>query len=53
MSEAFWACSIGSQFRADAAVDGITLRFSEGAASENGYGSTKREEIVHTPAGPG
>lgn len=42
----YGAASIGSQLHDDAAIDGITLHFSGGAAFEDGGGSTKGEDIV-------
>lgn len=49
VNEASLAGSIGSPFHADAGNDGITLRFSEGAALDDGDGSTKSEDVVDPP----
>lgn len=52
LNEAFRAGSIRSQFYADTAIDGITLRFSEGAESDDGDGFTTGEDVVDPPASP-
>lgn len=41
MNEVFRAGCIGSHLHADAAITGITLRISEGTASNDGDGFTK------------
>lgn len=52
MSEAFRAGSVDSQFHVGTAIDSIFFRFSGGAASEDGGGSTKGEDIVDPPVDP-
>lgn len=52
VGEAFCASSLDSQARADAAIDGITLCFTGGAASKNGGSSTKSWHVVDTPVDP-
>lgn len=44
-SEAFCADTYGSQYHADDAVDGITVRLSEGTALNDTNGSTKSEDV--------
>lgn len=51
VSEAFCASSVPSQ-QASVAIDGITLCFSEGAASDNIEGFDIDEEVVDPPANP-
>lgn len=43
-SEAFCVGSIKSQFFADDSIDGLTLRLSEEAASDDSEGSTKNKD---------
>lgn len=50
VSETLRATSIGSHFHADAGVDGIALCVLEGAASDNGDGFTKGEDVFYPPA---
>lgn len=50
MSKDFWAGSVRSQFYANAATDGSTHRFSEGASSDDDYSSTKFEGVIDSPA---
>lgn len=50
MNEASPVGTLGSKFYDDAAFDGITLRFSEGSASDDGDGLTKIEGVVDPPA---
>lgn len=50
VNEFFDACSIRSQLHADASIDGITLRFLEVAALEDGDGSIKSEVVFQPPA---
>lgn len=46
VGDAFRFCSVGTQFHADTANDGITLPISVGAASEEVVSSTKGEGVV-------
>lgn len=46
VSLVFRAGSIPSQFHAIAAIDGTTLRFSKGAALEDGDDSTKGKDVI-------
>lgn len=48
--ETFRAVYTGPQFYADTAVNGTTLRFSEGAVSDGGDGLTKSEHVFDSPA---
>lgn len=50
INEAFCAGSIGSPFHANTAIDGTTLHFLEGTASNDGDGSTKSKDVVDPPA---
>lgn len=50
VSEAFCASFIGSQFHADAAIDGIAIRFFECAPSDDGVGSTESEDVIDFPS---
>lgn len=50
VNKAFRAGSTGSPFHADTAIDGFTISFSEGAASDDGDGSAKGEDDVDHPA---
>lgn len=50
VDEAFRARSFSSQFHANSAIDSVTLRFSDGAASEDGDGSAKSEDVVDPSA---
>lgn len=51
-AEAFRAGFIGYLCRVHTAIYGITFRFSEGAALDDGYGSTKGGDIVDSPLHP-
>lgn len=50
VSEAFRTGFFGSLFLEDAAIDGISLRFSGGATLEDGSDFTKGEDVVDPPA---
>lgn len=52
VSGAFRADSFGSQWHANVTMNGITLRVSEVAASDDVDGSAKVEDIVHPLADP-
>lgn len=52
VNDAFRAGSLGTQFHADASIDGIALRFLECPASDGGDGSTKAKDIVDSLADP-
>lgn len=52
VNEVFRAGSVDSLFHVDNAIDSITLRYPEGALSDDGDGSTKGEEVVDPPAKP-
>lgn len=52
VNETFPAGSIGSQYPVHAAIDITAPRCSEGAASDDGGGSTKSEDVVGPPADP-
>lgn len=45
--------SLGSQLHKDAAIDGINLRFLGGAASKDGGGFTKGENVFDHSVDPG
>lgn len=46
VNDAFRADFIGYQLLSDIAIDGITLRFFEGAALNDGNGSAKSEDVA-------
>lgn len=52
VDEAFRVSSIGSRFKVDTAIDGITLCVLEGATSDDGDSSTKGEEGTAFSADP-
>lgn len=52
MIEGFRGGYVGSQFHADAVFEGITVRFLESMPLDNGIGSAKSEDAVHSPADP-
>lgn len=52
MSKTLRAGLIESQFDAHAAVNGITLRFSEGTALDSCNGFTNGKDVVDPPADP-
>lgn len=49
-ADVFRAGSIGSEFHAETAIDGTTLRFSDGSGSDDGAGSTKGGVVYDPPA---
>lgn len=46
VDESFQGSSNHSQIHADTAIDGVTPGFSEGAALDDGYYSSKREDVA-------
>lgn len=52
MVETFRACSISSKSHAETTIDGITVRFSERAASDDGDCYTKGGDVDDPPIDP-